>query len=64
MILLHRLWYLASHTLFAKGQNQMFGGLKVSRPLIAIFVLAINIWGAQATLLSDFKKKLYLHHDI
>ena len=54
---LHRLWYLVSRTLFAKGLNRMPRGLKVSRPLIANMIPFI-------TISNFFKWKKYLHYDI
>ena len=41
--LLHHLWCVVSHTLFAKGLNYMPRGLKSSRPLIINMILFVNI---------------------
>ena len=43
LIGLHNLWYLVSHTLFAKGLNEMSRGLKVSRLLIADMIQFVYI---------------------
>ena len=41
---LHQLWYLVTHTLFAKGINYICPkSLKVSRPRIANMTLIANI---------------------
>ena len=40
---LHHLWYLVSRTLFVKGLNKMLRGLEVSRSLIVIMILCVNI---------------------
>ena len=40
---LHRLWYLVSHALFAKGLHEMPRSLKVSHPLIVDTIPFVNI---------------------
>ena len=42
-----------TYNICEKGLNQMFGGFKVSCPLIAIVRLVINIRGTQVTILSE-----------